>query len=185
MCWIAWQAFGSHCPRSHLGSVSGVCPARIALSLTHFSVLTWHFRLQSHHSEHHRTHTRRGWPWGWQVIHSTNIYSMPGIVLVTGDTATNTPWFRGASVPIIGIRQEYRNKYTDVDMCLKENFKRKGSERWWREGGHFIGLAKRFIWLTNTLSNKILGENESCIQFILQRTGPVTISSTEFPQKLQ
>lgn len=138
-------------PRSHLGSVSGVCPARNALSLTHFSVLTWHFRLQSHHSEHHRTHTRRGWPWGWQVIHSTNIYSMPGIVLVTGDTATNTPWFRGASVPIIGIRQEYRNKHTDVDMCLKENFKRKGSERWWREGGHLLRLAKRKVHLVNEL----------------------------------
>ena len=114
MCWIAWQAFSSHCPCSHLGSVSGVCPARIALSLTHFSVLTWHFRLQSHRSEHHLTHTRRGWPWGWQVIHSTNIYSMPGIVLVTGDTATNTPWFCGASVPIIGIRQDYMNKYTQT-----------------------------------------------------------------------
>ena len=49
----------------------------------------------------------------------------------------------------------------------------------------FIGLAKRFIWLMNTFLNKVLGENENYIQFILQRAGPVTISSTEFRQKLQ
>ena len=72
------------------------------------------------------------------AIHSFNIYSMPGIVLVTGDTATNTPWFHGASVPIIEIRQEYMNKYTNLDICLKEIFKSEGSERWWREGGHFL-----------------------------------------------
>ena len=77
------------------------------------------------------------------------------------------------------------NKYTDLDMFLKEIFKREGSERWWREGGHFIGLAKKFIWLMNTLFNEVLGENENYIQFILQHAGPVTISSTEFPQKLQ
>ena len=46
----------------------------------------------------------------------------------------------------------------------------------------FIGLAKRFIWLMNTLLNKVLGENENCIQFILQHAGPVTISSTVSPE---
>ena len=31
-----------------------------------------------------------------------------------------------------------------------------------------IGLAKIFVWLMNTLFNKVLGENEKCLLFLLK-----------------
>ena len=35
---------------------------------------------------------------------------------------------------------------------------------------HSIELAKKFIWLMNTLLNKVLGENEKCVIFTYNRT---------------
>lgn len=165
-------------PRSHLGLASASALQIALVSHSFPSALTWHSGFSLITQKHHRT-TQEGWIRDGKSF-IQQIFIQCCIVLVTGDTATNTPWFWASEI-IIGIRQEYRNKYTDVDMCLKENFKRKGSERWWREGGYFIN-NKRFIWLTNTLSNKILGEMKAVFSSFCNEQALCNYLPQSFPE---